>query len=71
MLKPYLDNNDITGATIYFAQGYWGNETENTLVISLLDVPKYKVYHFCNAIKLAFNQYCIMIEKTFCEIDFV
>ena len=71
MLKPYLDNNDISGATIYFASGYWEKELENTLVVSVLDVPKYKVYHFCNAVKLAFNQTCIMIEKTFCDIDFI
>lgn len=56
--------------TLEQAQGCYKGDTENTLIITLINVSK-DIKILCDDIKQSFNQECIMIEQYKSNIAFV
>lgn len=71
-----LNNNNITGLTMYEVSGVFKHEDgamtfEKSLKVELLEVKEEEVKKSINELKTALNQECIMLEKEEKEVNFI
>ena len=71
-----LNNNNITGLTMYEVAGVFKHEDgamtfEKSLKVELLEVKEEEVKKSINELKTALNQECIMLEKEEKEVNFI
>lgn len=71
-----LNNNNITGLTIYEVMGVFKHEDgtitfEKSLKVELLEVKKEDVLRSIEELKRALNQECIMLEEEKKEVNFI
>lgn len=71
-----LNNNNITGLTMYEVMGVFKHETgevvfEKSLKVELLEVKEDEIIKSINELKKALNQESILLEKEEKEISFL
>lgn len=71
-----LNNNNITGLTMYEVMGVFKHETgevvfEKSLKAELLEVEEDEVINAINELKMALNQESILLEKEKKEVNFI
>lgn len=71
-----LNNNNITGLTIYEVMGVFKHEDgtitfEKSLKVELLEVEEEDVLRSINELKKALNQECIMLEEEQKKVNFI
>lgn len=71
-----LNNNNITGLTMYEVMGVFKHESEEivfekSLKIELLEVKEQEILKSIQELKTALNQESILIEKEKKEINFI
>lgn len=71
-----LNNNNITGLTMYEVTGVFKHDTgevvfEKSLKVELLEVKKEDVLRSIQELKKALNQECIMLEEEEKKVNFI
>ena len=71
-----LNNNNITGLTMYEVMGVFKHEDgtitfEKSLKVELLEVEEEDVLRSIQELKKALNQECILLEKEKKEVNFI
>lgn len=71
-----LNNNNITGLTMYEVTGVFKHEDgtltfEKSLKVELLEVEEEEVLRSINELKTALNQESVLLEKEKKEINFI
>lgn len=71
-----LNNNNITGLTLYEVTGVFKHEDgattfEKSLKVELLEVEEEDVLRSINELKKALNQECIMLEEEQKKVNFI
>ena len=71
-----LNNNNITGLTIYEVMGVFKHEDgtmtfEKSLKVELLEVEEEDVLKSIDELKKALNQECIMLEEEEKKVNFI
>lgn len=71
-----LNNNNITGLTMYEVTGVFKHEDgtltfEKSLKVELLEVEEKDVLKSINELKTALNQECIMLEEEKKQVNFI